>query len=70
MLPEQAAVAAHILGARIAVPMHYDTMNKPPTYVETPQAVERFEKRCREIGITPLVKPHGEWFTPEGARVD
>lgn len=67
MLPEEAAVAAHVLGARIAVPIHYDTMNKPPVYRQTPQAVERFETRCRELGITPLVKPVGEWFTPDGA---
>ncbi|MFI2238819.1 hypothetical protein [Streptomyces chrestomyceticus] len=69
MLPEEAAVAAHILGARIAVPMHYGTLNKPPVYVETPRAVERFERRARELGITPLVVPYGEWFEPSVAPV-
>ncbi len=69
MLPEEAAVAAHVLGARIAVPIHYGTLNKPPIYVETPRAVERFERRARELGITPLVVPHGEWFDPSVAPV-
>ncbi|GAA3634085.1 MBL fold metallo-hydrolase [Streptomyces iranensis] len=69
MLPEEAAVAAHILGARVAVPIHYGTLHKPPIYIETPRAVERFEKRARELGITPLVTPPGEWFTPRNAPV-
>lgn len=64
MLPEEAAVAAHILGARIAVPIHYGTLDKPPIYTETPRAVERFEKRARELGVTPLAVPYGEWFDP------
>ncbi|MEV5595322.1 MBL fold metallo-hydrolase [Streptomyces sp. NPDC052496] len=63
MLPEEAAVAAHILGARVAVPMHYGTLHKPPVHVETPRAVERFEKRTTELGVTPSVTPPGEWFT-------
>ncbi|GCD40528.1 hypothetical protein GKJPGBOP_00178 [Streptomyces paromomycinus] len=68
-LPEEAAVAAHILGARIAVPLHYGTLNKAPIYVETPRAVERFEQRARELGIAPLVVPYGEWFEPSVAPV-
>nr|WP_199930982.1 MBL fold metallo-hydrolase [Streptomyces sp. CB02923] len=64
MLPEEAAVAAHILGARLAIPIHYGTLHKPPLYTETPRAVERFEERAKSLGLTTLVTPPGEWFTP------
>ncbi|MFE7118291.1 MBL fold metallo-hydrolase [Streptomyces sp. NPDC057654] len=69
MLPEEAAVAAHILGAHTAVPIHYGTLHKPPIYIETPRAVERFEERATELGMTPFVTTPGEWFTPRPAPV-
>lgn len=62
MLPEEAAVAAQILGARIGVPIHYELLNKPPEYTETPRAAERFSSKCRELGIVPLIPGRGEWF--------
>ena len=63
MLPEEAAVAAYILGARVAVPIHYGTLRKPPIYIETPRAVERFEERTKELGIEARIAMPGRWFT-------
>ena len=65
MLPEEAAVAAHILGARIAVPIHYELLNHPPEYAETPRPAERFSEKASELGATPLLPKRGEWFSPK-----
>ncbi len=61
LLPEQAAVAAHLLGASIAVPMHYG-LDRPPLYARTPDAVWRFERSVRELGIRPAVLAAGEYL--------
>lgn len=61
LLPEQAAVAAHLLGASIAVPMHYG-LDRPPLYAQTPDAVGRFERSVRELGIRPAVLSPGEYL--------
>ncbi len=65
MLPEEAAVAAQILRARIGVPIHYQLLNKPPEYTETPRAAERFSEKAKELGVVPLIPTRGEWFAPE-----
>lgn len=64
MLPEEAAVAAHLLRARVCVPIHYG-LHRPPEYVETPQAPERFAEKANELGIISLLPTRGEWFSPE-----
>lgn len=65
MLPEEAAVAAQILRARIAVPIHYGSLHKPPIYIETPRATERFSEKAKELGVVPLIAARGEWFSPK-----
>lgn len=40
--PEQAAVAAAILEAPVAVPIHYDTIDHPPLYAPVKDAADRF----------------------------
>ena len=65
MLPEEAAVAAHILKARTCVPIHYALLHKPPEYAETPQAAERFSKKAKELDVMPLIATRGKWFSPE-----
>jgi L-ascorbate metabolism protein UlaG (beta-lactamase superfamily) len=40
--PEQAAAAAAILEAPIAVPIHYDTIHAPPVYAQVDDPVGRF----------------------------
>ncbi|HLM31842.1 MAG TPA: MBL fold metallo-hydrolase [Solirubrobacterales bacterium] len=42
MQPEEAAVAAELLGARVVVPMHYDGYEVDPWYRPTLGPVERF----------------------------
>lgn len=62
LLPEQAAAAAHILGARRAVPIHYG-LDRPPLYAQTPHALQRFERSARELGIDPVVLEPGQELT-------
>ena len=45
--PEQAAVAARIMGVKNLVPMHYGQFHHPPVYCEYPGAKEAFEAACR-----------------------
>lgn len=59
LLPEQAAIVAHILGAQTAMAIHYG-LDRPPLYAQTPDAVGRFERSVREQGITPVVLGPGE----------
>jgi L-ascorbate metabolism protein UlaG (beta-lactamase superfamily) len=59
LLPEQAAVAAHLLGASTVVPIHYG-LDRPPLYAEAPDAVGRFERSVAELGLTPVVLDPGE----------
>ena len=63
MLPEEAATAAHLLRARVCVPIHYG-LHQPPEYVETPRAVERFAEKAKELGVSSLIPVRGEWFSP------
>ncbi|KJQ52704.1 MBL fold metallo-hydrolase [Microbacterium sp. SA39] len=62
LLPEQAAIAAQILGAHTAMPIHYG-LDRPPLYAQTPDAVGRFERSARERGITPVVRQPGGHVT-------
>jgi L-ascorbate metabolism protein UlaG (beta-lactamase superfamily) len=64
LTPEEAAVAAHLLGARSASPIHYG-LDAPPVYVQTPRAVERFSEKAKELGVVPIVPARGEWFSAE-----
>ncbi len=64
MQPEEAAVAAQILRARVGVPIHYELLNRPPEYTETPRPAARFAEKCRALGVIPLMPPRGEWFSP------
>ena len=64
MSPDEAAVAAHLLQARLAVPIHYDIVLKIPEYVEAPDAADRFAQKARELGVEPLAANPGDWFSP------
>jgi L-ascorbate metabolism protein UlaG (beta-lactamase superfamily) len=61
MNPEEAAVAAHILGARVAVPVHYEVLNDPTWYAEVPSPAKRFEERTRGLEVASAILPLGEW---------
>lgn len=62
MHPRQAAVAAAILGARIAVPIHYDTLHHAPIYVQVDDPAGAFEDAGRELGVDTRVMAPGEWL--------
>lgn len=60
MDPRQAATAAAILGARLAVPIHYDTLNGPPLYEQVDAPAESFLAAAREAGVAARVLETGE----------
>ena len=51
MDPRQAAVAAHVLGARRAVPMHYDGVHVPPYYVQVDDPAGTFAREGATLGV-------------------
>jgi L-ascorbate metabolism protein UlaG (beta-lactamase superfamily) len=63
MDPEQAAVAALALGAALAVPIHYETLNRPPTYTPAERPVERFLAAAADLGVETRVLEPGESLT-------
>ncbi|HST42839.1 MAG TPA: MBL fold metallo-hydrolase [Conexibacter sp.] len=60
MDPRQAAAAAAILGAALAVPIHYDTLNGPPLYEQVDAPAASFLAAAREAGVTARVLESGE----------
>jgi len=62
MNPEQAATAAHILNARLVVPIHYSSLHKPPMYIETQHPTERLREKASNLGLQTIAYPAGEWF--------
>lgn len=60
MDPRQAAVAAHLLGARIAVPIHYDTLHRPPVYVQVDDPAGAFCEEAAALGVEARVLAPGE----------
>jgi len=60
MTPEQAAVAARLLGAALAVPIHYDAIDAPPRYEQVERPAERFLAAAREAGVEARVLAAGE----------
>ena len=61
MTPEQAAAAARALGARRAVPIHYDTFHQPPLYDAMEGADEAFLRASSACGVAAeLVEPGAE----------
>ncbi|GAB3479102.1 MBL fold metallo-hydrolase [Amycolatopsis cihanbeyliensis] len=66
MDPRQAAVAARILGAHRAVPIHYRALHMPPRYVEVDDPEETFQRHTAELGVTSVILPPGEWLELAG----
>ena len=64
--PEEAAVAGHILGAGLVVPIHYGDINMPPVYVETQNPVTRFREQSEALGVSSMTAVPGEWFAAGG----
>jgi len=60
LTPEQAAAAAQVLQARLAVPIHYGGANE--SYFEEPDAPRRFLAAARAKGVAARVVEPGSWI--------
>jgi L-ascorbate metabolism protein UlaG (beta-lactamase superfamily) len=60
LTPEQAAAAAHVLRARLAVPIHYG--GSSPGYFEEPDASARFLAAARAKGVSARIVESGAWL--------
>jgi L-ascorbate metabolism protein UlaG (beta-lactamase superfamily) len=49
--PEQAVSAAELLGAKVLVPIHYNTFHNPPSYIQTPDISERLLKAAKNVDV-------------------
>ena len=62
MTPEQAAEVANIIRAKKIVPIHYQSLHKPPMYTETENAVDRLHTALQGCYAQALILQPGEWF--------
>jgi L-ascorbate metabolism protein UlaG (beta-lactamase superfamily) len=62
MEPEQAALAAQLLGSVTVVPIHYDGFEIEPWYRPVANAIERFEAAAAGRGYEVRVLAAGESF--------
>ena len=58
--PEQAAAAAHLLGAGRVVPIHYDSIHGPPVYAQVDNPAERFAAAADDLGVDYEIAGPGE----------
>ncbi len=58
--PRQAAVAAHLLGARGAVPMHYGAIHNPPVYAQVDDPAAGFVREAEGLGVQVQVVAPGD----------
>lgn len=60
MDPLQAATAVKVLGARVAVPVHYDAIHKPPVYSQVDDPPGAFGAAASRLGIESQILEPGE----------
>jgi L-ascorbate metabolism protein UlaG (beta-lactamase superfamily) len=60
MSPAEAAAAASILNARVAIPIHYDSINNPPIYTQTEDPAGAFLREAAALGVTARTAEAGE----------
>lgn len=60
MDPRQAAEAATLLQARLAIPIHYDTLENPPVYTQVKRPAEQFVAAARARGVPARVIAPGD----------
>jgi L-ascorbate metabolism protein UlaG (beta-lactamase superfamily) len=68
MDPRQAAVAASLLGARLAVPIHYGSLHETPNYVQAEDPAGSFERAGAEPGVDVRVLDPGARLSVEPAE--
>jgi L-ascorbate metabolism protein UlaG (beta-lactamase superfamily) len=62
MNPEEAVTAARILQADLVVPIHYESLHKPPIYIETANPVKRLLDQSSLYKVNSIAYKVGEWF--------
>ncbi|HET7573697.1 MAG TPA: MBL fold metallo-hydrolase [Solirubrobacterales bacterium] len=60
MDPRQAAVAAHLLGARMVVPIHYGPLHEAPNYVQSENAPDSLREAAAAAPVEVRVLEPGE----------
>lgn len=60
MDPRQAAAAARALGARLAVPIHYDAFHRPPVYAQVDDPAGAFAREADALGVEARLMEVGE----------
>jgi len=61
LTPDQAAAAAHLLGAARVCPIHYG-LNDPHVYAEYPNALPAFLAAAKQRGVRVDVLEPGQWL--------
>ena len=64
MTPRDAAGAARALGAREAIPIHYDTFQHPPVYDAIEDAADAFVAAAAAAGVSARIVEAGEVVEP------
>lgn len=59
MGPREAAAAAAILEAGLAVPIHYDAIHHPPVYTQTDDPARRFVREAEALGVAARIVAPG-----------
>jgi len=60
LTPDQAAVAARLLNARIFCPIHYGQFNNPNTYRQHPNIEPAIREAAKREGVRLIAAPDGE----------
>jgi L-ascorbate metabolism protein UlaG (beta-lactamase superfamily) len=60
MNPAEAAAAAYVLEADLAVPIHYDALNNPPVYAQVEDPAGQFLAECAALGVEARVVEPGQ----------
>lgn len=60
LTPEEAVEAAHLLGAKKLVPIHFGTFHNPPYYVETENVVGRLQEQATKRNLDVQILQAGE----------
>lgn len=68
LTPDQAAAAAHLLGARLAVPIHFDAIHSPPTYAQVDDPAGAFASAAEARGVPFRVLAPGETLATAAAQ--
>jgi L-ascorbate metabolism protein UlaG (beta-lactamase superfamily) len=68
LTPVEAVGAAQILGAKLAIPIHYDAIHAPPTYAQVDDPAGAFARAAEAAGLPFRVLEPGENLVTEGAH--